>query len=183
MLLPLGILASASGGADYELISTTLVTSAVASVTFSSLNTVAAGYKHLQLRITERSSASVNSQLYLRFNSDSGNNYSEHQLNANGSSVTSYGGNAVSFAPMGTGPESGATANAFSARVIDILDFSNTSKNKTVRELYGFAASTNKVGLYSAGWYSTAAITSLLVGMNAGNIVANSRISLYGLKG
>lgn len=181
MLLPLGILASASGGADYELISTTLVSSAVASVTFSSLS--AATYKHLQLRITERSSASTNSQLYIRFNGDSGSNYSEHQLAGNGSSATSYGGGSVTFAPLGNGVESGGTTNAFAGRIIDVLDFGSSSKNKTIRELYGFAANTNKVGLFSAGWFSTGAVTSLTVGMNGGNITADSRISLYGLKG
>jgi hypothetical protein len=184
MLLPLGILASASGGAaDFELISTTLVTSAVASVTFSSLNTAAAAYKHLQLRITERSSAAINSQMGIRFNGDSGANYSEHQLKGNGSSVTSYGGGSVNFAPMGTTVESGATANAFGARIIDILDFSQTTKNKTIREFAGAAVSPNNVAIYSAAWFNTAAVTSLEVFMNSANIVANSRISLYGLKG
>lgn len=182
MLLPLGILASASGGADYELISTTLVTSAVASVTFSSLG--GATYKHLQLRVTERSSASVNSQLYLRFNGDTGANYSEHLIAGGGSgSPQVYGGGSVSFAPMGAGVESGYTANAFSGRIIDILDFGSTNKNKTVREFLGFAASGNKVGFYSAAWYSTSAVTSIVVGMNGGNITADSRISLYGVKG
>lgn len=183
MLLPLGILASASGGAaDYELISTTLVTSAVASVTFSSLN--AATYKHLQFRITERSSASVNSQLYLRFNGDTGANYSEHLLAGGGSgTMSTYGGGSVNFAPMGSGVESGNTANLFTTRIIDILDFSSASKNTTVREFYGFSGSASKVGLYSSAWYNTAAVTSILVAMNAGNIEANSRISLYGLKG
>ena len=183
MLLPLGILASASGGAsDYELISTTLITSAVASVTFSSLN--AATYKHLQLRITDRSSASVNSQLYLRFNGDTGANYSEHLLAGGGSGTPGvYGGGGVNFAPMGSGVESGNTANVFSGRIIDILDFANTNKNKTVREFQGFAGSAVKVGYYSSAWFSTAAVTSLVVGMNGGNITADSRISIYGLKG
>jgi len=177
---------SAGGGGaagDFELISTTLITTNTPSVTFSSLNTIAASYKHLQLRITERSSAAINSQMGIRFNGDSGSNYSEHQLKGNGSSVTSYGGGSVTFAPLGTTVESGASANAFGARIIDILDFSQTTKNKTIREIAGAAVSPNNIAIYSAGWYNTAAVTSMEVFMNSGNFVQYSRLSLYGLKG
>lgn len=180
-----GSFSAGGGGAagDYELISTSLITTNTASVTFASLNTTAAAYKHLQLRITDRSSASVNSQVGIRFNGDSGSNYSEHLLTGGGSGTPStYGGGSVSFAPMGSGLESGATANTFSARIIDILDFSQTTKNTTVREFMGMASVT-KVGLYSSAWYNTAAVTSMEVFMNAGNFVQYSRLSLYGLKG
>lgn len=168
---------------SYELISTTLISTNTASVTFASLNTTAAAYKHLQLRITERSSASVNSQMAIRFNADSGANYSEHQLKGNGTSVTSYGGASVTFAPMGVTVESGATASAFGGRIIDILDFSQTTKNTTIREFSGAAVSPNNLGIYSSAWYNTAAVTSMEVFMNAGNFINGSRLSLYGLRG
>ena len=178
---------SAGGGGaagDFELISTTLITTNTASVTFASLNTTAAAYKHLQLRITDRSSASVNSQVGIRFNGDSGANYYEHLMNGGGSgSPTTYGGGGVTFAPMGSGSESGATASSFSARIIDIPDFSQTTKAKLIREHYGMASSANKIGMFSAAWYSTSAVTSMEVFMNAGNFVDGSRLSLYGLKG
>lgn len=176
---------SAGGGAagDFELISTSLITTNTASVTFASLNTTAAAYKHLQLRITDRSSASVNSQVGIRFNGDSGANYSEHQITGGGSGTPgTYGGGSVSFAPLGSGVESGAAANVFTARIIDILDFSQSTKNTTVRELMGMA-SPNKIGMFSAGWFNTAAVTSMEVFMNGGNFVNGSRLSLYGLKG
>jgi len=175
--------AGGGGASDYELISTTLITTNTPSVTFSSLNTVAANYKHLQLRITERSSASTNSQVGIRFNGDSGANYSEHQMKGNGSSITLYGGGSTSFAPMGTTVESGASANAFGARIIDILDFSQTTKNTTIREFAGAAVSPNNVAMYSAAWFNTAAVTSMEVFMNSANFVNGSRLSLYGLKG
>lgn len=171
------------GAAAYELISTSLISTNTASVTFASLNTIASSYKHLQLRITERSSASTNSQLAIRFNGDSGSNYSEHQLKGNGSSVTSYGGGSVTFAPMGVTVESGATASAFGGRIIDILDFSQTTKNKTIREIAGAAVSPNSIAIYSAAWYNTAAVTSMEVFMNSGNFVSGSRLSLYGIRG
>lgn len=177
---------SAGGGGaagDFELISTSLITTNTASVTFASLNTTAAAYKHLQLRIVDRSSASLNSQVGIRFNGDSGSNYSEHQIKGNGSSISTYGVGANNFAPMGTTVESGAAANAFGARIIDILDFSQTTKNKTIREIAGAAVSPNNIAMHSAAWYNTAAVTSMEVFMNLGNFVQYSRISLYGIKG
>jgi uncharacterized membrane protein len=172
-----------SVASDYELISTTLLASATPSVTFSNLSTVAAGYKHLQLRITERSTASINSQLGLRFNGDSSASYSEHQVRGNGSSLSSYGGGGVNFAPLAGSAESGATANAFGARIIDILNFSDTITNTVVRQFMGIASSASSVGLFSAAWHNTAAVTSIEVFMNTASLVQYSRISLYGLRG
>lgn len=180
MLIPIGILASAGGvtGA-FELISTTVLGANTASVTFSGLNTGI--YKHLQIRITDRSTAAGSSQAYIRFNGDSGANYSEHQIYGGGSSVGTYGGASVNLAPLGSGAESGAPANAFSGRIVDILDPFNTTKNTSIRELQGLGPT--RIGLYSAGWYNTAAVTTIEIGMFSANFVTGSRFSLYGIKG
>jgi hypothetical protein len=166
----------------YELISTTLITTNTASVSFDTTG-LGSTYKHLQIRMTSRSSASSNSQSGIRFNSDSGSNYSEHQLVAGGSSVTSYGGASVNFAPLGQDPQSGNTANLFGGRIIDILDPFSTTKNKTIRSFSGHSGSSSAVGIFSSGWFSTSAVTNLEVFMSNGNFVQYSRLSLYGLKG
>lgn len=184
MLLPLGILASASGGADYELISTTLVTSAVASVTFSSLNTAAAAYKHLQLRYTGRTTRAVSEDgspiMYL--NGDTAANYRTHYLVGAGSSPAVSYDNGTSLG-LGSHPGSSAGANQFLGSVVDILDFSQTTKNTTLRISAGLAGSFNGVRLVSGAWFNTAAVTSIQVSANVGNWAVGSRFSLYGLKG
>lgn len=127
----------AGASADYELISTTVLGSSAASVTFTGLGTSAAAYKHLQLRMAYTSNAGANGT-YVRaqFNGDSGSNYSYHVVYGQGSSVLSTGGasqTAMPFSPMsGTGSSTQADAV-----IADILDFSNTSKNKTTRLLAG----------------------------------------------
>jgi len=186
MLLPLGILASSGGvSADYELISSQVLASNVNSVTFSSLNTAAAAYKHLQLRVTVRSSnGAVGDSLGLRFNGDTGSNYAEHVLYGNGSSVASGAGTSQTFMSAATITGNTAAANIFGSGVIDILDFSQTTKNKTLRSLSGNQAQPF-IQLRSGLWASTAAVTSinLFSANGATNLLTGSRFSLYGLKG
>lgn len=186
MLLPLGILASAGGAAlptDYELISTTLVTSAVSSITFSGLGAAAAAYKHLQIRWTARVSDN-NSGGFARLNGDTGANYSIHSLYGNGSSVISDGYGSQTYAYIGGYAGNSDAANAFGVGVTDLLDFSSTSKNKTLRSLSGMEGSTNKqVFLRSGAWYNTAAVTSITYLAYSGNFAVGSRFSIYGLKG
>lgn len=183
MLLPLGILASSGGAAaaDYEHISTTVLSSSQSSVTFSGLGTSAAAYKHLQLRVTVRSNRAGqnNDGLMFRFNGDSGSNYRWHALEGNGSSVSSYeSGSSTSIGGFyATGATS--TTNQFGVMVADLLDFSSSSKNKTMRMLGG----QNGLSLNSGAWFSTAAVTSLdLFSLTSNSFVTGSRFSLYGLK-
>jgi hypothetical protein len=177
---------SAGGGgaaADYELISTTILGSSAASVTFSGLGTSAAAYKHLQIRMTGRGDvATAQTVVGMRMNSDTGTNYGLHRLTGNGSSVSS-GGNANNdWGYAGIVSAASAGANQFGASIIDILDFSSSVKNKTVRTLTG-NTSGNEIDLYSFVWLSTSAVTSLnLYPPAGGNWVTGSRFSLYGLK-
>lgn len=67
--------------------------------------------------------------------------------------------------------------------IVDILDFSSTTKNKTVRTLTGSAYSaTQQIKLMSGSWSNTAAITSITLFEIPGAYQAGSRFSLYGLK-
>jgi hypothetical protein len=71
--------------------------------------------------------------------------------------------------------------------IIDITDYTNTSKNKTFRYLMG-KTSTINTGQYnvvfgSALWPSTAAITTLDFKLPVNNFSTITRFSLYGSKG
>jgi len=184
-LIPLGFWAASGAGggaaADYELISTTVLGSTTATVTFSGLGTSAAAYKHLQLRVAVRSNRAGqnNDGLMMRFNGDTGSNYRWHALEGNGSTVTSYeSGSSTSIGGYyATGATS--TTNQFGVMVADLLDFSSASKNKTMRMLGG----QNGLSLNSGAWFSTAAVTSIDIFSLTGNSwVTGSRFSLYGLK-
>jgi hypothetical protein len=173
--IPLGILAAAGGApaGAYELISTQVLASSAASVTFSS---IPQDYKHLQIRISAR----VTTDDYvakLNFNSDTGANYAFHRLIGNGSSVASSASASQAFIWTAIYR---SVANQFTAEVIDILDYSSANKNTTTRHLGGLA--TDQVQLNSGLWNNTAAVTAInLSGYS--DWVTGSRFSLYGIRG
>lgn len=186
MLIPLGILASSGGGAggSFELISSTILGSTAASVTFD-VSTYASTYKHLQLRYTARSNRSnAYSGSSVRFNSDTGTNYRSHQLQTYpGYFNSNFNNNSTSIY---TSPEVGGTnvANNFAATVVDILDAFSSTKNKVTRQIGGHAGSDYEFVFGSGLWLNTAAITSVTVlNWDGSSHVAGSRFSLYGIKG
>jgi hypothetical protein len=191
MLIPFGIFSAGAGGGgggagSYDLISTTILGSSAASVTFD-VTGLGATYKHLQIRMTprtDRASFSVD-ELYMRFNSDTGSNYASHMLYGTGSSVGSLATTTQTYSRNLVGAGSTAPSSVFGAGVIDILDAFSTTKNKTNRALTGALGSgENQIRLSSGVWMSTSATTSVSLGpVNGTNFVSGSRFSLYGIKG
>lgn len=181
-----GILASSGGAAGaYELLQSTILTSGASTVTFTGLGSYS-GYKHLQLRIVIRNadtSGGSNDSLYLQFNNDTGANYAWHELSGNGSSVTSSATTSTNQIQGAYFSSDLATANAYAACVIDILDFSSSSKNTTIRSLSGRPQTSTRVSLLSGLWNNTAAVTEIdLFNVSATNFKTGSRFSLYGVK-
>lgn len=179
----LGFFATAGRAAgSYELISSTILTSSQASVTFSNLGDYSSTYKHLQIRFTARRSTSGSVSTVMRFNSDTGSNYTRHWLRGNGSSVVS-----GAIAPdtsmfAGTHPGSDSTSGIFSGNIVDILDAYATSKFKTVRVFTG--RSSENVELQSGLWRNTNALTTIVIYPDTtGDWVSGCRFSLYGIKG
>jgi len=185
MPIPLGILAVAgagggAGGPAYELISTTVLGSDTASVTFD-VSTFASTYKHLQIRLVAKCGRGDQDYLGLRMNGvTTTSSYISHLLEGSGtvysSSLSGYG---HMFLPFATGASTASTV--FGASVVDILDPFSTTKNKTVRSLGGTSAT---VTLFSGLFMSTSSVTSLTVFQyNSTNLKVGSRFSLYGIKG
>jgi hypothetical protein len=180
-----GLFAPSLATNSYESIATA-TGSGANSVTFSSLGT----YKHLQIRGNIRcTGASGTSLLWWRFNSDSStSNYPSHGLGGDGSTafayalISSYG-----MGLIGSTAHSGSLANTFTGVIVDILDFANTNKNKTVRSYRGEDYNgSGEFRIASGAWLSTSAITSVTIGFldNGGSQFAtNSSIALYGIKG
>lgn len=174
---------SATTDGFFQIASTTAGAGGTSTITFSSIPTT---YTHLQLRISCRSTTAAGlSWSRLRMNSDSTNaNYKGHQLYGEGSSATStnFGSESGIAAFLTVG--STGTANVFNAAIIDILDYSNTNKYKTIKVLQG--NDTNGAGyiiFHSGVWMSTSSINSLtLLDVNSGNYAQGSIFSLYGVK-
>lgn len=149
------------------------------SVTFSE---IPQDYRHLQIRITSRTTGSATNYdvIGMRLNGDSGNNYSSHYLYGTGSSAFSSAATSQSYMNVWASASNGMTANIFGSAVVDILDYANTVKNKTVRILGGVDTNGNGgVFLTSNLWMSTAAITSIVFPTG---LASNSTFSLYGIR-
>lgn len=151
------------------------------AVTFANISQT---FSHLQLRIFGRgASATSTASVGITINNDNtANIYYLHELIGNGSSPTSSATPNNQFTTFGnrtTG--STATANVFGNFIIDILDYTNTSKNKTLRSIGGVDLNgSGTVGLNSGLYLSTAAVSSLLINSDGG-WAAGSRIDLYGI--
>ena len=181
-----GILASSGAAAGaFDLLETTLISTNTASVTFSNLNNYS-DYKHLQIRYTARSSRTAfDDSINLRLNSITSTSYAQHGLEGDGSSVTSGGAGSQNTIFFNWIPAANANASSFGAGFIDILDFSSSSKNTTIRTLTGMldnAQPWRKIRLTSGLLNNTAAITAVQIYPTFGNFVSGSRLSLYGVK-
>lgn len=143
-------------------------------------------YKHLQLRATLRETGgSTDNNAYMYMNGDSSSRYSYHFTWSSGAATVSGGANATSTQALGfrlTG--SGSTAGVFGVGIMDILDYSNTNKNKVSRVLTGHDQSGSGFLFYWSNlWQSLDAVTTLTFIPTGGNFAQYSRISLYGVKG
>jgi hypothetical protein len=152
----------------YEPIATTTLGSTQTSVTFNSFS----GYTDLVL-VASVSSSGGGGVASLRFNGDSGSNYSDTYMYGNGTTAAS--GRDVSQTVMSAGdyPSSGT----FSVNIYNFQNYSNSTTNKTVLMRH----STNGVTVASVGlWRNTAAITSIV--LSSGGYAAGSTFTLYGIK-
>jgi hypothetical protein len=83
---------------------------------------------------------------------------------------------------VGLAAAASSTSNTYGVFIIDILDYANTNKYKTVRTLGGYDANgSGVVSLRSNSWRNTSAITS--VKFYTGGTTSDSRFALYGIKG
>ena len=184
-----GLLGEGAPLTDFQSIQTvTLGAGGASSITFSSIPST---YSHLQIRgIAQDARPTYGiSELALQFNGDAGNNYSFHGLYGNGASVIS-----EAAAPMpgafirANGMLGTTTGGTFGAFVFDILDYANTSKNTTTRNLCGvdfngtISSFGGRAGLWSGAWLNTSAVSSIVLYSTNANLQQYSSFALYGIK-
>ena len=183
-----GILSPVIGTTAYDSIATVTVgAGGSSSITFSS---IPSSYKHLQIRGIARDNRSATwiDTMWLSFNSDTtGTNYYSHGLYGNGTSATAgadAGATGYGMAIALAGASS--VAGSFAPFVIDILDYSATTKNKTVRSLHGLEDNTNGTARLRSGLWmnSSSAVSSItLLGGDVGvSFQQYSSFALYGVK-
>jgi hypothetical protein len=165
---------------SYESIATATGTGSSTTITFSSIPST---FASLQIRILGRSSAvAAAGSITVYANNDTATNYTRHRLSTNGTTVTATG--VVSTdTQLGRVTASSAAANVMGVTIIDIIDYSSTTKNKTFTSYSGHDQNgSGDLWLTSGLWISTAAINriDLVIG---GNWTTQTQIALYGIKG
>lgn len=181
----LGILASSASPnfyrGSYDSIATTTLGSTTATVTFSS---IPATYTHLQIRCLTRSTeVAVGDNVYMQLNGSSASSYAWHRLLGSGAAASASTNSGVTLGLISINAGSTAGANIFGAAIIDILDYTNTNKNRTVRGLGGSDENgSGYVAYQSVGYFNTTAVTSITLGTSA-SFAQNSTFALYGIKG
>jgi hypothetical protein len=169
----------APAGAYDALATVTVPSGGASTITFSG---IPSGYKHLQIRMMALTTVSGGSP-QIRFNSDSGSNYSNHILYGTGSSA----GTGVNVSNTGMyigGSNTGTNTTYPFVAVTDVLDYGSTSKNKTIRTLSGLDSNgSGEISLFSGAWYnSSSAITSIDIYATGKTFSQYSTFALYGVK-
>lgn len=160
----------------YDALSTVTVGTAVSTITFAGIPT---GYKHLQIRALGKATASA--YLKTAFNG-SATGYADHYIDGNGASATAGASTSATFITT-FGAIANTTANVFGVIIIDLLDYANTNKNKTMRALSGVDYNgSGNIDLSSGLWANTEAINQISFTLNTGNFAQHSQFTLYGVR-
>ena len=153
----------------YEKIATTTLGSASATVTFSSIPAT-----YTDLVLIGNGSTSTGQSLGVRFNSDTGSNYSNTNLYGSGSSATSGRDSSVNEAyPLNWYTTFDGTL------LLNVQNYSNTTTYKTTLARGGNAG--NYVWNSVLLWRSTAAINAITISATGANLSTGSTFTLYGI--
>jgi hypothetical protein len=167
-----------AAGPTYTPIATTTLGSATSNITFTSIS---GSYTDLiiagGLRLDNDSSGAQNA--IIRFNGDSGSNYSYNYLLGDGSSAGSGRGlNETSLLISTVGNDN---TNRYSSEIWQINNYSNTTtyKSALLKHMVNFG---NQVQTSVGLWNSTSAITSISITPGGSkNWAAGSILTLYGI--
>lgn len=164
-------------------IASTTVETPQTSVTFSS---IPQGYTDLIIKLSSRAN---NSGITIRFNGDSGANYSWKRLGGNGSVVNS-DGNSTYGSPYNTfiywaySNQNTDTSNTFSNGDFYIPNYTSSNYKSASGDMVNENNATNAYAGLTAGlWSSSSAITSITMGIDTASpaYTAGTTATLYGV--
>jgi len=160
----------------YEKIQTTTLGSAQATVTLSSIS---GAYTDLVLVVSNTNSTGTTAPgVNLRFNSDTGSNYSTTMLYGSGSSAGSGRGSNNTYALINW--LGGGSNSIIVNSITHIFNYSNTTTFKTFLSRYNNSSAEVDAGV--SLWRSTSAITSIeIVDFSTRGYAVGSTFTLYGI--
>lgn len=156
----------------YDLISSSTVTSATTTVSFTSIPST---YTDLAISIHAKRDSGSPSNAFVRFNADSGNNYLRAVLHNTAGSTSVTGTRDT---------QSGITiwlTTNFSVYNIEVYHYASSNKHKYSNY---FAGSHDQLaGFYGFNWSNSGAVTSIDFVTTSNNWDVGSTFSIFGIKG
>ena len=161
-----------TSGPTYTPIATTTLGSATASYTFSSIPST-----YTDLVLIAIGTATALSNFSLRFNGDSGYNYSRTMIYGNGSSAASYRVSNYGLMPLGD-----FDTSQIANHIINIQNYANATTYKSVVSRWNNNAGTYaSLGANVGLWLNTAAINSVTALPDSGLLKTGTTLTLYGI--
>jgi hypothetical protein len=161
-----------AAGSTYTPIATTTLGSSTNSFTFSSI----AG-TYTDLVVVQSGTTTNGTGIRLRFNGDTGANYSNTILFGTGATAGSVRDSSITSMRM-TYEASGQTTDA-GVRIANIQNYSNSTTYKTV--LIRSSRASSGVDAIVGLWRNTAAITSVTVFGSDFDLASGTTLTLYGI--
>jgi hypothetical protein len=164
---------------SYVALSTITLTGTDSEIVFSS---IPGTYRDLVL-VVEAATTESGVTLDIRFNGDTGSNYSSVEMTGRNNGTVSGGGSDVHIRVFG---------NTFGTTTFQstmhIMDYAQTNKHKPVlvrNSSFDTSLSSYLVKAFAGRWGNTSAVTSISLAslFNSRSFAAGSRFSLYGVAG
>lgn len=161
--------------ATYEPIATTTLSSAAATITFSSIPST---YTDLRIVLTGKVTTSGYG-FYVRFNSDSGTNYSRTNIFGDGTSPGTNAQMTNTSTPYQT--HSGMSSTVPTMYEFDIFSYSGSTHKTMLSKASEDKNGSGSTAAYVTLWRSTSAINTISF-TNGSTFVTGTIATLYGIK-
>ena len=155
----------------YTPIATQTLTGATGSVSFASIPST-----YTDIILTIEGTVGSNCGIQMRFNSDSGSNYSFTRMTGDGSSASSDRSSNATFMELGYYVTTTRNMN-----IVQIMNYSNSTTYKTVLNRANAQSVNIGAQAYAELWRSTSAINSITINAS-GNLSTGSTLTLYGIE-
>ena len=162
-----------AAGSTYTPIATTTLSSNATTVDFTSISS---SYTDIIISVQAKWTGSGSSSFGMRFNADSGSNYSLTQLYGTGASAASNRNTSQTQTVIGQ-----ITSTNFNATLFHVMNYANSTTYKTALS----RTNTDSITLAGVGlWRSTSAINQITLGYfdgGSGQFASGSTFTLYGI--
>jgi hypothetical protein len=162
----------------YEPIATNTLVSANSGITFTSIPST---YTDLRLVVTVNTTSTSGKGVALRFNSDTGSNYSMTYLNSDGTTPATSRNNLFDYLLWNTSSTSSTLPSFYTA---DIFNYAGSTQKSVIATGNADRNGSGTLEVFTGLWGSTSAITTIRVSLytdGSANFNAGTTATLYGI--